>query len=121
MNRRVNGRHVWLVAPWRDGQSLSRNEQNRLLEEADAVLVRLFTIDHNDLQRAGRLRVIAKHGVGVDNIDVAAATSLHVPVVFTPTANASFSSSAMTCSLTYFDWSRTSPMLCPEEKSVEPV
>lgn len=58
------------------------------LAQADAVVVRLFQIRRDDLLRAPRLKVIAKHGVGVDNIDVAAATALDIPVVFTPTANA---------------------------------
>jgi D-3-phosphoglycerate dehydrogenase len=34
-----------------------------------------------------RLRVIAKYGIGVDKIDVAAATSLGIPVTFTPGVN----------------------------------
>jgi D-3-phosphoglycerate dehydrogenase len=58
------------------------------LAQADAVVVRLFQIRRDDLLRAPRLKVIAKHGVGVDNIDVAAATALDIPVLFTPTANA---------------------------------
>src|SRR5207245_8659526 len=56
--------------------------------QADAVVVRLFQIRADDLLGAPRLKVIAKHGVGVDNIDVAAATARRIPVVFTPTANA---------------------------------
>ena len=58
------------------------------MARADAVIVRLFAIRANDLEQAPRLKVIAKHGVGVDNIDVAAATGRRIPVVFTPTANA---------------------------------
>jgi D-3-phosphoglycerate dehydrogenase len=58
------------------------------LERADAVLVRLFEVRSKELARASRLKVIAKHGVGVDNIDVAAATARRIPVVFTPAANA---------------------------------
>lgn len=57
------------------------------LYEADAVIVRLFTIHAEDLQRASRLKVIAKHGVGVDNIDCRAATARRIPVVYTPTVN----------------------------------
>jgi D-3-phosphoglycerate dehydrogenase len=38
---------------------------------------------------AGRaLRVVCNHGVGMNRIDVAHATALGIPVVFTPTANA---------------------------------
>jgi len=57
------------------------------LEDADAVIVRLFKISAEQLDSCERLKVIAKHGVGVDNIDVAAATARKIPVVYTPTAN----------------------------------
>src|SRR5689334_17129037 len=58
------------------------------LSQADAVVVRLFKISADQLAKCSRLKVIAKHGVGVDNIDVKAATARRIPVVFTPTANA---------------------------------
>lgn len=58
------------------------------LQNADAVIVRLFEITADQLDSCERLKVIAKHGVGVDNIDVAAATARKIPVVYTPTANA---------------------------------
>ncbi|MAE64390.1 MAG: hypothetical protein CMJ18_08965 [Phycisphaeraceae bacterium] len=58
------------------------------LEDADAVVVRLYEIDADRLASCDRLKVIAKHGVGVDNVDVAAATARRIPVVFTPGANA---------------------------------
>lgn len=74
------------VAPWRDGRTLSRSEQNALLDGADAVIVRLFPIDRADLHRAARLKVIAKHGVGVDTIDCQAATERRILVLYTPAA-----------------------------------
>ena len=58
------------------------------LEDADAVVVRLYEISADRLASCNRLKVIAKHGVGVDNIDVAAATARRIPIVFTPGANA---------------------------------
>ena len=61
------------------------------LSQADAVIVRLFKI--TAAQLTPRLKVIAKHGVGVDNIDVKAATAQRVPVVFTPTARRTFEAS----------------------------
>jgi len=36
---------------------------------------------------AKNLKVICKHGVGIDNIDVEAATKRGIPVMFTPLAN----------------------------------
>jgi len=58
------------------------------LAQADGVIVRLFPFGPSEFAAAPRLKVIAKHGVGVDNIDVAAATARRIPVVFTPLANA---------------------------------
>jgi D-3-phosphoglycerate dehydrogenase len=62
-------------------------EAAALLCDADAVIVRLWPMTADVIGRATRLKVIAKHGVGVDTIDVAAATKRGIPVVFTPTAN----------------------------------
>ena len=72
------------LVPWESGTEADRNS----LFDADAVVVRLFTIGAQDLDQCQRLKVIAKHGVGVDNIDVPAATDAGVPVVSTPRANA---------------------------------
>jgi len=83
------------LVPWDDSFPLSTQflgqDESRLklgLSEADGVIVRLFKIDRQALSKANRLKVIAKHGVGVDNIDCEAATARHIPVVYTPTANA---------------------------------
>lgn len=54
----------------------------------DALLVRSGTQVTAELLRAGRLlRVVARAGVGVDNIDVPTATSLGIIVVNAPTGN----------------------------------
>ncbi len=58
------------------------------LYQADAVVIRLFTVSAQDMEQAPHLKVIAKHGVGVDSIDLQAATARRIPVVYTPTANA---------------------------------
>lgn len=57
--------------------------------KADALLVRGVSgkITREVMQASPNLRVIAKHGVGVDNIDVDAATALGIPVLNTPAAN----------------------------------
>lgn len=72
------------ITPWVDMGS----DPMRQLGEADAVIVRLCAIRETELARAPRLRVIAKHGVGVDNIDCPAATRRKIPVAYTPTSNA---------------------------------
>ncbi|WP_420394516.1 NAD(P)-dependent oxidoreductase [Acuticoccus sp.] len=56
--------------------------------QADAVIVRNSRIDAAAIERAARLRVIGKHGVGTDNIDVDAARAGGIAVLTTPGANA---------------------------------
>lgn len=58
------------------------------LGEADAVLVRSATrIDDEALAAAPRLKVVARAGIGLDNVDVAAATARGVMVVNAPLSN----------------------------------
>ena len=76
------------TAPWAEGRVPTDDEAREMLRGADAVIVRLFEIGAADLEQSPRLKVIAKHGVGVDNIDCDAATARGIPVVFTPKANA---------------------------------
>ena len=58
------------------------------LAEADAVIVRSATrIDREALAAAPRLRVVARAGIGLDNVDVPAATERGVLVVNAPTSN----------------------------------
>jgi D-3-phosphoglycerate dehydrogenase len=42
-------------------------------EDADGLMVRVKQISADDIARAKKLRVISKQGVGLDNIDLAAA------------------------------------------------
>jgi D-3-phosphoglycerate dehydrogenase / 2-oxoglutarate reductase len=58
------------------------------LAEADAVIIRsATTIDAEALEHAPKLRVVARAGVGLDNVDVEAATRAGVMVVNAPTSN----------------------------------
>ena len=58
------------------------------LAGADAIIVRSATqVDAEALAHAPRLRVIARAGVGLDNVDVEAATRAGVMVVNAPTSN----------------------------------
>lgn len=75
------------LIPWQEASFSSDDQVRSVLGEVDAVLVRLFAVDACDLERATRLKVIGKHGVGVDNIDCGAATQHGVAVVNTPVAN----------------------------------
>jgi D-3-phosphoglycerate dehydrogenase len=54
----------------------------------DAVIVRVAELDAEVIGRADRLKVIAKHGAGLDNVDVDAASNRGIVVCNTPGANA---------------------------------
>src|SRR5436305_12481297 len=59
------------------------------LPDADALIVRsAVDVNATVLRNAGRLRVIGRAGVGVDNIDLDAATKAGIAVMNTPGANA---------------------------------
>jgi D-3-phosphoglycerate dehydrogenase len=58
-----------------------------VIGEAHGLGVRLARITPVVMDAAPSLKIIAKHGVGVDNIDVAAATARRIPVTTTPRAN----------------------------------
>ena len=57
------------------------------LKDADCFINRLGEFRESVIRRLPKLKVIGRHAVGYDNIDVACATSLGIPVVFTPGAN----------------------------------
>ena len=59
----------------------------RDLSQADGVIVRVASVDRAMMEKAPGLRVIGKHGVGTDAIDLVAARELGKTVVFTPNAN----------------------------------
>ncbi|MFB9309385.1 D-3-phosphoglycerate dehydrogenase [Agromyces hippuratus] len=58
------------------------------LAEADAILVRSATkVDAEAIAAAPKLKVVARAGVGLDNVDIKAATAAGVMVVNAPTSN----------------------------------
>lgn len=65
------------------GDGFSEAEMLRLAPELDAILAPAF-LPVSVLAAAKRLRVISNYGAGYDNIDVAAATRMGVPVVVIP-------------------------------------
>jgi D-3-phosphoglycerate dehydrogenase len=56
-------------------------------EQADALLIRTGRATAEVIESSPRLKVIAKHGVGYDNIDVRAANARKIPVMISATAN----------------------------------
>lgn len=66
----------------------SRDELLAALRDADGLIVRSETrVDRDLLAHAPRIRVVGRAGVGVDAIDVDAATEAGIVVVNTPAAN----------------------------------
>ncbi|WBO58492.1 MULTISPECIES: hydroxyacid dehydrogenase [unclassified Acidocella] len=57
-------------------------------EQADAVIVRMGRLTDAAIAASSRLKIIVKHGVGVDTIDVDAATKRQIPVLTALGANA---------------------------------
>ena len=57
------------------------------VKDADALIIRIGHIDRATMEACPNLKVIARPGVGVDNVDVKAATELGIPVVIAPGAN----------------------------------
>jgi len=71
---------------WVDGPD--REKLLAAVPEADALLVRsATTVDAEVLSAAPKLRIVARAGVGLDNVDVDAATERGVLVVNAPTSN----------------------------------
>lgn len=52
-----------------------------------AILLRSAAVSRQDMEALPELEVVAKHGIGLDNIDVAAATEQNIAVVNAPFAN----------------------------------
>lgn len=70
------------------GQGAEEIEQILAREPVDAVISRTLDLTAKAIEACPSLKVISKHGVGVSNIDVAAATARGIPVYVTPGANA---------------------------------
>lgn len=67
---------------------LSRLELLEAVGDVDALVTRSGTpLDREILEHAGRLRVVGRAGVGVDNIDLAEASRRGVVVINAPTGN----------------------------------
>lgn len=58
------------------------------IQDCDAVVVRIVDLPRELLETARALKIISKHGVGVDNIDLEYCKSRGIAVTITPNANA---------------------------------
>ena len=58
------------------------------IRDADAVTIRTALLPAPAIERAERLKVVSRHGVGYDNIDVEALTARKIPLAIAADANA---------------------------------
>jgi D-3-phosphoglycerate dehydrogenase len=69
-------------------QKITPEQLTEMIDQYDALIVRSATKVTAEVLQAGKqLKVIGRAGVGVDNVDVAAATAQGVVVMNTPTGN----------------------------------
>jgi len=69
-------------------RAMNEEELFQAAEDVDALVIGGDKINRRIIEHAKKLKIIARHGVGVDNIDLKAATEKGVVVVYTPYANA---------------------------------
>ncbi|HON42229.1 MAG TPA: phosphoglycerate dehydrogenase [Bacillota bacterium] len=75
------------VVPNPHGRTATEDEMCALVADVDAAIVSLDRVTEKVLASGPRLRVVARCGVGYDNIDVAAATRMGIFVTNVPGAN----------------------------------
>jgi D-3-phosphoglycerate dehydrogenase len=72
----------------RFAESLDEDDLLRVVGDIDGIIIRANgTVSRRLMEAAPRLKVVGRHGVGVDNIDRQAATDLGIAVVITPGTN----------------------------------
>ncbi len=69
------------------GWNLSADELNENLKTADAILVRIMNLHGDLIADNANLKIISKHGVGLDNIDLNFTKKKGIEVTVTPGAN----------------------------------
>ncbi|MGI6366740.1 MAG: hydroxyacid dehydrogenase [Anaerolineae bacterium] len=70
------------------GDYCSEAERIEAARDVDAMLVRTGAVTRALVEASPRLKIVARHGVGYDAVDVAACTEHRVLVTITPNANA---------------------------------
>jgi D-3-phosphoglycerate dehydrogenase / 2-oxoglutarate reductase len=70
------------------GQANDMDWLRARLAHADAVLIRTIRLTADLIAAAPNLKVVSRHGIGVDNVDVDVATARGIWVTFAPLSNA---------------------------------
>jgi len=70
------------------GRTMTEGELIRNLKDVDAVVLGVDKCSRRVIESLERVRAIGRHGVGLDNVDLKAATRRGIIVTYTPHANA---------------------------------
>jgi D-3-phosphoglycerate dehydrogenase len=73
-----------LITPWLEKRAVTGQD----LECAEGLIVRLFNVSGEVISQARNLKVVGRHGTGLDNVDLPAASARGIQVVYTPRVNA---------------------------------
>jgi D-3-phosphoglycerate dehydrogenase / 2-oxoglutarate reductase len=68
-------------------ESVTAEAYRAFLPEADAVLLRTQPMTSNDIANAPRLKIVSRHGVGYDAVDVAALNARRIPLAIVGDVN----------------------------------
>ncbi len=71
-----------------EGWTISREEMLKEMEDADALMVRIMPIPKEWMDRCKKLKMMSKHGVGIDNFDLEESKKRGIIITVTPGANA---------------------------------
>ena len=71
----------------RTGKPLNNREMSAQIKDVDGIIIGIDDLNAEIIKQAHNLKVISKYGVGVDNIDIKAATTQGIVVTNTPKAN----------------------------------
>jgi D-3-phosphoglycerate dehydrogenase len=70
------------------GRTMSEKELLKAVGDAEGLIVGNDKINQKVIEHAKKLKIVARHGVGIDNVDLKAATKNNIIVTYTPSANA---------------------------------
>jgi D-3-phosphoglycerate dehydrogenase len=76
-------KHAQVVRP----KDHSRQAFLEALQEVDGMVARKVNVGAEEMDRAPRMKIIARHGVGLDSVDLEEATRRGILVTYTPGAN----------------------------------
>ncbi|MCR4442465.1 MAG: hydroxyacid dehydrogenase [Peptococcaceae bacterium] len=68
-------------------ESTEESAVKKAIKDVKGVIVRVTPLTRAIIESGEKLRVIGRHGVGLDNIDLKAATEYRIPVVYAPGSN----------------------------------